>query len=104
MASLLPEIRRHLNSVQNHVYKDYQILRWIDHKKGDKEAVLKTIKNQHTNEDRVRWLLADTVRWQTLMELLNKGNSMLIFLYGCCAIIHPNPGMAWHLYCFGGQM
>ena len=66
------DIRAELTATQNARYKDYQIRWWIDHKRGRKHAVLKTINNQIVNLARVRSILTNKTRKEEVCEELNR--------------------------------
>ena len=80
MACTVESIRAQLTPEQNAKYKDYRIERWIVHKKGDKAAVLKTIGNQHINEDRVKTIMALKARRQATVNELNRNVMNIIHI------------------------
>eukprot|EP00906_Rhabdomonas_costata_P010956 RCo015429 len=66
------EVRDQLTQQQNRKYKDYQLERWIAHKKGRINEVLRTVGNQHFNECRVMSILTNPSRLQATVHELNR--------------------------------
>eukprot|EP00667_Euglena_gracilis_P010329 EG_transcript_10511 len=76
------KVRARLSPEVNAKYKDYQIDRWIRHKAGDEEAVLRTIGNQKINEDRMRDILRDPDRPGGPLDLLNLNFTVFVAVPG----------------------
>eukprot|EP01006_Ploeotia_vitrea_P066194 TRINITY_DN94501_c0_g1_i1.p1 TRINITY_DN94501_c0_g1~~TRINITY_DN94501_c0_g1_i1.p1 ORF type:complete len:320 (+),score=38.11 TRINITY_DN94501_c0_g1_i1:108-1067(+) len=67
------DVRAQLSEEDNNKYKDYQIQRWLIHKRYRIPDVLKTINNQPINESRKTAILCDAERLDAVVDELNRG-------------------------------